>query len=927
MFLSSYVSGSATTLADQDFDFAETEWIWVRAQIIGTALKTRYWKDGTAEPETWNVELTNTSIASGSVGWFSYDGLSDQIDYYAVGTGSDPAPSPVVGGSYTVNGTINPVTVAGITVWNSVMGYRSLGQSASGTLGPLLVYPYAEGFGIASTAGRDAVAGKIYRINTLDDNSNTPVETSTGSRIYTSSFRAACEAVGPRTIIFDIGGVIRLKDQVEITNPYLTIAGQTAPGQGIMIRDFGLGVTTHDILIQHIAIRVGDEQPSSFHTSSIDGFIANGAEAYNIIIDRCSISWGVDENMDAWKNVSDFTVSNCIIAEGLEYSWHSDGSHSKGFLVGPEGNSNIAYIKNLHAMNEDRSVLVYAPSEIYIANNIFYAHGNGSYTAISDGWDTGLPTKVSTVGNIYKNGPESTAYRAMSISTDCKPGTQVYEANSYTIDYPDRTVGTGAFEGVRGGESTGYYVETPPITIPGFTPITAQADIWDYVIANAGARAGNRDTVDTRIAQQAVDQTGSFVDTVAGAYIHPRFDSVTLGSELITVQADREFSSDTGFWVKYGSGTTIADGTLNCFTSGTQAGVYRDAILTYGSKYQVTFTIGNYTGGSEVGLAIGPVSGGYYLPEAGTYTIQFIHNGSVSGRLGLWCKSPNVTFDNISLKEITGGDDGIVYPRHFTETADDSVTYAPDGWPYYPTEFATDFSEYPTGQQPYDWTKRLYGGAATCNYTVEEVAGVGKVLQLSGMTAEGLKGITWNAFADTTTDVEVLVKFRVNDANTAIDGIGPYVRATGTTSSTRSWYWPYFASEDSRVLFTKWVPDPVSIESQYTYAFTETEWIWCRYRVIGTDHKLKYWKDGETEPETWTHEVTDTGPTAGYVGWMSYDGRADQIAFFSVGLDGATAPSTVPTAFNIGEDPFGDDDADGYTNLEVLLYQAAQAVQ
>jgi hypothetical protein len=137
------------------------------------------------------------------------------------------------------------------------------------------------------------------------------------------------------------------------------------------------------------------------------------------------------------------------------------------------------------------------------------------------------------------------------------------------------------------------------------------------------------------------------------------------GAELITTLADRDFSSDTGFWVKYGTGTTIADGTLNCFTDGTQAGVYRDAILTWGAKYRLRFTIGNYTGGGQVGVAPGPVANGYWLPEAGTYDVEFVHDGSVEGRLGIWCDVPDVTFDDFSLKEITGDDEGVTYPRHF----------------------------------------------------------------------------------------------------------------------------------------------------------------------------------------------------------------------------------------------------------------------
>lgn len=184
--------------------------------------------------------------------------------------------------------------------------------------GRLAVYPGSEGFGTDTRAGR---GGIILHVTNLNDSG-------------AGSLRAALEHSSPRIVVFDVGGVIRLQRDIKITSPYITLAGQTAPGDGIMIRDFGLRIRTHDVLIQHVAIRVGDDGRSRDRSwDNLDCLQILGG--YNIVIDHVSASWGIDENMSVWgSNIHDLTVSHCLIAEGLRDSVHPEGPHSKGLLVG-----------------------------------------------------------------------------------------------------------------------------------------------------------------------------------------------------------------------------------------------------------------------------------------------------------------------------------------------------------------------------------------------------------------------------------------------------------------------------------------------------------------------------------------------------------------------------------------------------------------
>jgi hypothetical protein len=371
--------------------------------------------------------------------------------------------------------------------------------------GILRVFPGAEGFGTQTKAGR---GGKIIHVTNLNDSG-------------TGSLRAALQDPNPRIIVFDVGGVIKLNSDLSISSPYVTLAGQTAPGDGIMIRNYGVRISTHDVLIQHLAIRVGDDGRSA--TGAYDNLdclqILSG---YNIVIDHVSASWGIDENMSVWgSNVRDLTFSHCLIAEGLQNSAHTEGRHSKGLLIGGNGNNpkNVAIIKNLFAHNHERNPQLKGGVTAVVANNLVY-NSNNEYSWFVTSRDKVEETnKGYYVGNIGKDGPNSLSATFIKISSSILPGSQIFQEDNMQVSRSSATFKDGA----------GVMVNSPPIT---FSPhnIMAPYDAMYYVLANAGSRPAYRDAVDNRIANpssgEIVRGTGTIRDHSAGLW--PTYSTTTL---------------------------------------------------------------------------------------------------------------------------------------------------------------------------------------------------------------------------------------------------------------------------------------------------------------------------------------------------------------------------------------------------------------
>jgi len=152
-------------------------------------------------------------------------------------------------------------------------------------------FPGAEGFGSMTPGGR---GGRVIFVTSLNDSG-------------TGSLRAACEADGPRIVIFRVSGLITLASPITVKSPYLTIAGQTAPGDGICLRNFTFNIATHDVVVRYLRSRLGDL--SSQEADSIT--LVSGA--HDVILDHCSATWSIDESLSLAGNVSNVTVQWCLI--------------------------------------------------------------------------------------------------------------------------------------------------------------------------------------------------------------------------------------------------------------------------------------------------------------------------------------------------------------------------------------------------------------------------------------------------------------------------------------------------------------------------------------------------------------------------------------------------------------------------------------
>ncbi|MDZ4109861.1 MAG: pectate lyase [Brevundimonas sp.] len=383
--------------------------------------------------------------------------------------------------------------------------------SAAPTLaqsGPL-AFPGALGWASATPGGR---GGEIIRVTNL--NSEGP-----------GSLRAAIEAEGPRIVVFEVGGVIDLEMKtLRLRNPYITIAGQTAPSPGITLIRGGMDVGGHDVIIQHIRIRPGSADQGWMSGWDEDGIAT--VSAYNVIIDHCSLTWATDENLSAsgprftgstpeeWRRGTshNITFSNNIIAESLAYSSHSKGEHSKGSLI-HDNVTGLLIIGNLYAHNYERSPLFKGGVHGVIVNNLIYNPGPRAihYNLAPEEWGT-VPFevgKMSVVGNVLRAGPSTPTDHLAFMMIGGAGDVEYYGLDNIAVDQvgePIRMFG-------RYTTSPARIIETsrPPVWWEGLTPIPA-VDVQRSVLSTAGARPWDRDMRDVLIIAEVAEGRGEIID-------------------------------------------------------------------------------------------------------------------------------------------------------------------------------------------------------------------------------------------------------------------------------------------------------------------------------------------------------------------------------------------------------------------------------
>jgi len=363
--------------------------------------------------------------------------------------------------------------------------------------------------GFAVTGGGSG--GQIVRVTNLDVSGP-------------GSLRAALEIKGPRTVVFEVGGVIDLKkSSLKVTEPFVTVAGQTAPSPGITLIRGSFSVQAHDAIIQHIRIRPGDAGTSKRSGWEPDGLCAAGSNAYNVVVDHCSLSWAVDENLSAsgprlegpQSTAHRITFSNCIIAEGLSKSSHAKGEHSKGSLI-HDCCQDIAIIGNLYAHNVQRNPYFKAHTTGVIVNNVIYDPGsvaiqmNFSEQEWSGAKFSPTNCRVSVVGNVLIHG----ASTKKDLALVSRKGDSYLEDNiAFRVD--------GAPAPLVSGEIK--RLDSKPVWPEGLRALPS-GEVVNFIVQHAGARPKDRDDVDRRIIRNFVERKGRVIDSQDEVGGYPKSD-------------------------------------------------------------------------------------------------------------------------------------------------------------------------------------------------------------------------------------------------------------------------------------------------------------------------------------------------------------------------------------------------------------------
>jgi hypothetical protein len=353
-------------------------------------------------------------------------------------------------------------------------------------------------FGQQTPGGR---GGPVIRVTTLN---------LTGP----GSLSAALATRGPRVIVFEVGGNIDLaQGHIAIDQPFVTIAGQTAPSPGISLIRGGLRVLTHDVRIDHLRVRMGDAGAAAGAGFEPD-VTTDGAEAHDIVFNHVSVAWGVDENLSVSGPRFDgrsatsrsVTIQNSIIAEGLMNSVHEKGAHSMGTLI-HDYCSDIAVIGNLYAHNNERNPWFKGFATGAIVNNLVYDPGRWAIRlgAVLNEWtDSGSTPegpRVSVVGNVLLHG------------ADTPPEREFVGSNSNGSAFLEDNL---AFDragapALIAGATVAVLNERPSWPL-GLLAAPASS-VLERVLASAGARAKDRDVVDQRIVADVRARSGRIIDS------------------------------------------------------------------------------------------------------------------------------------------------------------------------------------------------------------------------------------------------------------------------------------------------------------------------------------------------------------------------------------------------------------------------------
>jgi len=304
-------------------------------------------------------------------------------------------------------------------------------------------------------------------------------------------------------VIFRVSGLISLASPIVVKNPYLTVAGQTAPGDGICLRNFTFNIATHDVIVRYLRSRLGDL--SGQEADSIT--LLSGA--HDVVLDHCSATWSIDESLSLAGNVSNVTVQWCLIGNALNHSKHAKGDHGYGSLS--RANGPVTWHHNLWVHNNSRNPRLgdnygRPPFPTFdVRNNVIYDYGE-----ICSGLTQGV-LKVNYVGNYIRPGPVSKASTPIHVGGPSQLSfyirDNVFEGHDVLTADNSQFFDPVIIDGKRQVEMVTQPFGAPPVRT------SSARDAYLAVLAGAGATLPRRDSVDTRIIKEVQDRTGSIINS------------------------------------------------------------------------------------------------------------------------------------------------------------------------------------------------------------------------------------------------------------------------------------------------------------------------------------------------------------------------------------------------------------------------------
>lgn len=353
------------------------------------------------------------------------------------------------------------------------------------------------------------------------------------------SLAEALAAKGPRIIVFEVAGAIDLERSVlAITEPFVTVAGQTAPSPGIALVRGGIDVKTHDVVLSHVRVFTGVDGQDRSSGWEPDAF--STVSGHDVVVENCSFFWAIDEDMSAsgprfagnsladWRRGTSYNVvfRRNLAAEGLAHASHSKGEHSKGSLV-HDNTTGIVFERNIWAHNVERSPLVKGGSQVLMVNNLIYNPGRRAvhYNLLALEWAGREPVtgEITAVGNVLRGG-DDTEPGLPFLMLGGAGDLAYYGRDNRAVD----RLGNPLPAFGRYGETGARLIEkdAPLASLDGYD-VLPSGEVETTLLASAGARPWDRSAEEIRVLNFIAEGRGAIIDDEKQVGGYPSFKATS----------------------------------------------------------------------------------------------------------------------------------------------------------------------------------------------------------------------------------------------------------------------------------------------------------------------------------------------------------------------------------------------------------------